>query len=202
MVNDKCFVPPPRVQRLPPGPTQSTSTSGRSVSTPSPTGLATCPWSTLSFAWTLCFSKIKCPSCARNTRTWRGREKLWTKWTESLGKSSIEVWSSGLPDSQMDQLAVDSQGGPLKTVWDVGKVPVLSNCDMDKGQSSDRPRRTVLDIRVKRKWPIKVWKDLQMFLLPPQICSDNRGGHLGALNKSHRCDWASYWQQKITRNVC
>lgn len=68
------LVLPTRVQRPSPGPTWSTSTRGRSASIPSPTGLATCLWSTLSFVWTLCCSKIKCPSCARSTKTWKRHE--------------------------------------------------------------------------------------------------------------------------------
>lgn len=65
---------PPRARRVSPGPTPSTSISGRSASTPSPAGLVTCLWFTLSSAWTRCFSKIKCLSSARSTKTWRGRE--------------------------------------------------------------------------------------------------------------------------------
>lgn len=66
--------PPLRAPRACRGPTRSTSTNGRSASTPSPTGLATCRWSTPSFAWTPCSSRTRCPSCARSTRTWRGPE--------------------------------------------------------------------------------------------------------------------------------
>lgn len=63
-----------RVLRASPGPTRSTLTSVRSASTPLPTGLATCRWSTLNSGWTLCFSKTKYLSCGRNTKTWKGRE--------------------------------------------------------------------------------------------------------------------------------
>lgn len=121
-------------------------------------------------------------------KKYKDLERAWkwgTKWTERLG-SSIKDWSSGLLDSQMGQSVVDSQDGILKTVWDVGKVPVGSICDMDKGQSSDRPWWTVLGYtrtNMKRKGPRGVWKDLQVILLPPWVCQDNRGGHLGALKR-------------------
>lgn len=154
VVGDKCLVLPLRVQRVSPGPTRSTSTSGRSVSTPSPTGLATCPWSTHSFAWTPCSSKIKCLSSERSTKTWRELENDGQNVQKGLKASSF--WSSGLLDRQMDQ-SMDSQEGKLKTVWDVDKMAVWSVCDMDKVQSSDRPWWTVLDyihINMKRKGPI------------------------------------------------
>lgn len=59
-----------RVRRAPPGQARSTSTRGRSASTPSPAGLATCLWSTLSSVWTRCSSKTRSPSSARSTKTW------------------------------------------------------------------------------------------------------------------------------------
>lgn len=83
--------------------------------------------------------------------------KMTDKITERL--RSIEVWSSGLLDRQMDQSEVDGQDGILKTVWDVDKVAVWSICDVDRIQSSDRPWWTDLDyihINMKRKGPIKV----------------------------------------------
>lgn len=84
-----------------PGPTRSTSTSGRSVSTPSPAGLATCLWSTHSFAWTPCSSKIKCLCSARSTKTWRGHEtdgqngqKGWEALKSGLVAFWIEKWTN------------------------------------------------------------------------------------------------------------
>ena len=126
-----------RVRRASPGPIRSTSTSGRSASTPSPTGLATCLWSTLSFAWTPSSSKIKCLSFARNTKTWRGRESDWGTW---------EVWASGLSDRQLDRSLVCSQDVELKDCLGCGED------GLHHGQSSGRPRWTALEyIRLEVK---------------------------------------------------
>lgn len=110
------------------------------------------------------------------------------KMTDKTDRKRLEstvVWSSGLLDRQMDQSVVDRIDGTLKTVWDVDKVAVWSICDTV--QSSDRPWWTVLDyihINMKRKGPVKVWKELQMILLPPRVWWDTSGGHLGALEES------------------
>lgn len=60
----------------------------------------------------------------------------------------MEVWSSGLLDSQMDQSVVDSQDWTAKTAWGVDKAAVRSICEKDIIQSSDRPWRTVLDLYI------------------------------------------------------
>lgn len=112
-----------------PGPTRSTSTSGRSVSTPSPTGLATCLWSTLSFAWTLCSSKIKCLSCARSTKTWREREnegRNGQKDSEAASKTGLvafwtakwanQWWTVKMGYSRLCGMWAKCQWGPF-VIW-------------------------------------------------------------------------------------
>lgn len=131
-IND-VFVPSVRVRRASRGPTQSTSTNGRSASTPSPTGLATCLWSTPSFAWTPCSLKTKCPSFARSTKTWRGPEnKLWSE--------MVQIW---LDKRQTDRVGrpMDRQNGPIAGVQgqgDVGNVPVKAVCNTDNHQTDLR----------------------------------------------------------------
>ncbi len=112
MVNDSVLIDLLRVRRVSPGPTQSTSISGRSVSTPSPAGLATCLWSTLSFAWTQCSLKTRCLSCARSTKIWREHEDNGQNGRKKFG--CIKLWSGGLLDSQTDQSVPDSRDGILK----------------------------------------------------------------------------------------
>lgn len=122
MLNNSVLFHLLRVQRASPGPTRSTSTSGRSVSTRLPTGLATCLWSTPNFAWTQCSSKTKCPSCARSTKTWREPETWWAECTKIAGKQRgwLVLWTAKWTNHWFGIF---------------GDVPVESICDMDNHQT-------------------------------------------------------------------
>lgn len=131
------------MQRVSPGRTRSTLTSGRSASTPLPAGLATCPWFTLSFAWTLCSSKIRCQSCARSTKTWKGLEKDGQKehgpWGETLGSGAVSqgrVWSTWELDMK-DHMDTDPGGLSWNTCLRALCLSVSPTSTTQSGQRED-----------------------------------------------------------------
>lgn len=120
-----------------PGRIRSTLTSGRSASTPLPAGLATCPWFTLSFAWTRCSSKIRCQSCARSTKTWKGLEmdgqKGHGRWGEASRSGAKSQGSPNQPSKTCGvRLGAGHQGpygdGPWWTVVERPLTCIMSKC--------------------------------------------------------------------------
>lgn len=178
-----------------PGPTRSISTSARSVSTPLPTGLATCLWSTRNSAWTPCSSKIKCQSSVRNIKTSRGRDVTDRRAGPSVAAGFWRTPTEVCP-AERDSCKL-SYGQSDRPWWAVDQYKVLLNATQTLTPSSYKKKIDPLSVFIEGleealgcKWRRCAWMGRKVgYRVLGLFLSPHSWARAVADGKNGQCDW-------------